>query len=78
MRGKYIKLNVSPGENDICALCNAFAPLAENKSEILSFDLEKLLFKNGILNHRSDGFGILFNRDGGLNDWMIICKGKVF
>ena len=77
MRGKYIKLNVNAGEDDICALCNAYAPLAENKSEILSYDLEKLLFKNGILNHRGDGFGLLFNRDGGVNHWMIICQGTV-
>ena len=77
MRGKYLKLDVNPGENDHCGLCNGFAPLAENKSEILSFHLEKLLFKNGLFEHRADGFGILFDRQGGVNEWMIICKGTL-
>ena len=76
MRGKYLKLNVNPGEDNLCALCNAYAPLGEDKSEVLSYELEKLLFKNGLFGYRADGFGILFNRQGGVNQWMITCKGK--
>ena len=76
MRGKYLKLNVNPGEDNLCALCNAYAPLGEEKSEVLSYDLEKLLFKNGLFGYRADGFGILFNRQGGVNQWMIICQGE--
>lgn len=76
MRGKYLKLDVNPGENDHCGLCNGYAPLADDKSEILSYQLEKLLFKNGLFDHRADGFGILFDRQGGVNEWMIICRGS--
>ena len=76
MRGKYLKLDVNPGENDHCGLCNGYAPLADDKSEILSYHLEKLLFKNGLFDHRADGFGILFDRQGGVNEWMVICKGS--
>ena len=77
MRGKYLKLQVASGEDDHCAICNSFAPLGQHMSEILSFDLEKLLFKNAIMDNRGDGFGILFDRNGGTNHWMIACKGKL-
>lgn len=75
MRGKYLKLNLNPGEDDICCLCNAYAPLAQEKSEVLSYHLEKLLFKNGLFGYRGNAFGIVFNRQGGVNQWMIVCKG---
>ena len=75
MRGMYLKLNVNAGEDDLCAICNAYAPLSQNKSEVLSYHLEKILFKNGLFAYKGDGFGILFNRQGGVNQWMIICKG---
>ena len=76
MRGKYLKLEVISGEDDHCAVCNSFAPLAQNQSEVLSYELEKLLFKNAFIENRGDGFGILFNRNGGVNEWMLVCRGE--
>ena len=74
MQGLYIILPVQPGENDICALCNSYAPLDENKSEILSYELEKRIFRNGVLESRGSGFGISFDRQGGLAQWQIVCR----
>ena len=74
MKGKYIRLDMTDGQEDSCALCNHYAPLAANLSEVLSFDLEKILWRNGIYDHRGDGFGISFVRSGGLNSWQIVCK----
>ena len=74
MNGKYLRLAITDGVEDTCALCNHYAPLASNLSEVLSFDLEKVLWRNGIYDHRGDGFGISFVRSGGLNSWQIVCK----
>ena len=74
MQGKYLILQINDGETNICALCNMYAPLDEGKSEQLSFELQKKLFRNGMLEQRGDGFGICYNRQGGLNQWQIICK----
>ena len=74
MNGKYLRLAMTNGEDDNCALCNQHAPLANDQSEILSFDLEKLLWRNGFFEQRGDGFGISFERNGGVNGWQVVCK----
>ena len=74
MTGKYLRLAMTNGEDDDCALCNVHAPLATGQSEILSFQLEKLLWRNGLFSQRGDGFGISFERNGGVNGWQVICK----
>ena len=74
MKGKYLILQCRPGDSGICSLCNSFAPLAADESELLSFQLEKRLFKNGMLECRADGFGICFDRQRGINQWQIVCR----
>ena len=74
MNGKYLRLAMTNGEDDNCALCNQHAPLASGQSEILSFELEKLLWRNGFFEQRGDGFGISFERNGGVNGWQVCCK----
>lgn len=74
MHGRFIRLPCQPGESDNCAICNHYAPYNEEKSEILSYELEKRLFRNGILESRGDGLGLTYDRQGGLNQWQIVCK----
>ena len=74
MHGKYLILPIQPGETNVCALCQMYSPLDEDKSEILSYELEKKLYRNGVLESRGDGFGISYSRQRGQNQWQVICK----
>ena len=78
MTGKFLRLEISQvptiesGLPVFCCLCH----IEVDRDEALNvtLELEKKLFKNGILGTLGDGLGISFIREGILDTWQVICR----